>query len=249
MANNLALQKKEHVAGLIAIVSDVETFREFERGLTIQKIVDKAVPISVMQKEVGTRQVAQALDLQLTRLVANLNLKWNLNDNQIQQIVIDLLDKYPNESLEDFILVFKRARQGEFGDLFRLDSPVIFSWMETYLDEKYAVIENKLATEKDDYFKPVKHEPSSTEWLKKWKSEIESIEIKKVAPMTERDIAKEGRETPKKVAYPTSSAEEVIKHELHLQYIRENYDARTADKKPNWLPEKEWIDNHLESIS
>ena len=86
MENN-QLQHREHLTGLIATLTSVEASREFERNLTIAKIVESALPMSELIRHVGHRNVAIALDVQLTRLVASLNLKWNVNDSQIKDIV------------------------------------------------------------------------------------------------------------------------------------------------------------------
>jgi hypothetical protein len=238
---NNKLQLKEHSTGLIAIVTDPDAARDFERKLTIQSVIEKSVPLSVLKQAVGGRAVAVALDIQLTRLVASLNLKWNLNDGQIKTIVEDLLDKYPGESLEDFILCFKKARQGEYGELIRLDSPIIFTWMEKYLDEKYRIIEDNLAKEKDDYYKTVIPENSDRDWLSEWQKAVsQSDGVRTVRPMTPKEIQSEGRERPKKESYPSTSLNEIEIKLRHIQYIRENYDARTGQPLPGYITEKEW---------
>ena len=141
-----ALQNRERASDLIAIVTNKENLKDYERSLTLEKIISNGLPIHELQRAVGLRQVAIALDLQLSRLVSNLNLKWTLNDQQVKLIVDDLLTIYPNETLEDFILCFKKARQGAYGDLIRLDAPVIFSWMKNHLDEKYQLIEARVVS-------------------------------------------------------------------------------------------------------
>lgn len=222
-------------------MTDPERSRELERRLTIQKIVDDSLPISELQRTVGNREVAQALDIQLTRLVGSLNLKWNLSDSQIKTIVEDLLDKYKNESIEDFILVFKKARQGEFGELYRLDSPVIFGWMDKYLDEKYQVVEKKLMDEKESYYKTLKHKDTETDWLKLWRDKIEAIEVKNVVPLTTKEIIEEGQSKPKHEKYVPPDESYVVAHELHLQWARENHDPYTGKPKANWISEEDWI--------
>lgn len=201
------------------------------------------MPVSEVCKYSGMAEIKKAIDIQLTKLVAGLNLKWNLSDNQIAQIVEDLLEKYPHETLEDFVLVFKRARMGEFGELFRLDGPVIFSWMETYLEEKYRVIEDKLAKEKDEYYKPVKPVKSDSEidWLKRWGESNDSIKIQKVPPLTDKDIWREGQVEPKRQPYPITSKNELIARELHFQWLSECHDPRTREPNENYLPEKDWL--------
>lgn len=101
--------------------------------------------------------------------------------------------------------------------------------------------------EKEDYKKQYQPEPGSSDinWLDVWKKSIESVETKyrtSINTMTREEILREGQaDPPAKDPYPTSSAEEVIKHELHLHYIRENYDARTAEQKECWISEEDWM--------
>jgi hypothetical protein len=189
------------LTGLIAILTDKEKSKEFERGLTIQKIVKDAVPLCELRRTIGNKPVAQAIDIQLTRLVASMNLKWNLSDGQIQQIVEDLIDKFPNETVEDFILIFKKARQNEFGEIYRLDSAVIFGWVEKYLDEKYQVLESILMKEKDDIYKPVEIAPSNVDWHKKWLEEVKKINVDNSGNVIDDDYVKKyGKEDPVKVS-------------------------------------------------
>ena len=45
------------------------------------------------------------------------------------------------------------------------------------------------------------------------------------------------------VGYKKTEFEKLQDHELHIQYIRENYDPYTGKKKPNWIEESEWRKN------
>lgn len=40
---------------------------------------------------------------------------------------------------------------------------------------------------------------------------------------------------------PSGTIEDFNRHELHLQYIRENYDPLTGKPLPGWMPENEWL--------
>lgn len=237
------LQLRERSIGLIATLSDSGKARDFEKALTLQKIVNEAQPICEVIKNTSSREVAMALDIALTKLVAMVNVNQNLNDGQIKIIVEDLLDKYPNESLEDFILCFKKARHGEFGIIYHVHSAIVFAWMDLYLDQKYQVIERNLMLEKENFHKPIKPEPSNIDWHKKWLDEVRAVESKpKSLEMTDEEIKREGQEKPvSRYQYPTTSATELQKRELHFRYITENYDARTADKLPNWESEESWL--------
>jgi hypothetical protein len=191
------LQHKERSTGLIAILTDSDSARAYERSLTIKKIVKEAIPITELKKHVEPREIAIALDIQLTRLVANLNLKWTVNDSQVKTIVEDLLEKYPNETLEDFILCFKKARQGEYGELIRLDSAIIFTWMTIYLEEKYEALEDELQKEKDrPYELPDKAEGPGYRAFKEWSKKL--TEQSRTPGLTRDDVLKYGQSEPKR---------------------------------------------------
>lgn len=227
MEKGKELQHRERSTGLIATIKSPEKFREMERGLTVEKIVENSIPIAALKQTIPYKEIAQALDIQLTRLVGSLNLKWNLQDEQIKVIVEDLLDKYPNESLEDFTLVFKKARTGCFKDkdgdstIYRLDSAIIFSWMEQHLEEKYRVLESKLREEKDEFFKPVKpvaKSESHQKWLDKLKEAVDGIQSKKTVPLTKDEIRREGQPKPVDFKYNTDQVQALqilIQGEMH----------------------------------
>lgn len=233
------LQLRERSSALIAIVTDLEKSRDFERALTMDKIIYEAIPMAELKRTVGSRQVAIALDIQLTRLVANLNLKWTVNDAQIKTIVEDLLDKYPNETIEDFILCFKKARQGEYGELIRLDGPIIFSWMRLYLDDKYKAIENDLMKQKDDYYKTVIPDESAIERLEEWKQKINSADgFKSVPHLTDDEIKAEGQENPKRHAYQYNESEAQIRLREHHEKLWAFQEQTVRERHPEWTEDQ-----------
>lgn len=234
------LRQRERSTALIAILTDQDKAREFERSLTLSKIIEEAIPISVLRKTVGLREIAQALDVQLTKLAASVNVSQNLNDSQIKIIVEDLLDKYPNETIEDFILVFKRARQGGFGTIYHLHSAVIFGWMETYLEEKYKALEKKLERDRDGIFTESTCDTgpgykAAQQYVKKLNEDKRAV-----IPMTEKEAEQEGQEKPKRKVYYRPSDTYLSQKERHLQYLRANYDSFTMEKLDGWLPEDQW---------
>lgn len=65
-----------------------------------------------------------------------------MNEDQAIETAYLLLDKYPHESLEDFVIMFRNAKTGKYGELYnRLDGQIIFKWMGEYLEEKAAHME------------------------------------------------------------------------------------------------------------
>jgi len=181
----------------------------------------------------------------LTKLVGSLNLKWNLNDSQILQIVEDLVERYPHETVEDFILLFRKARQNEFGEIYRLDSAVIFGWMDKYLEEKYKIAEKQLEGYKS--INPLTEIAAALppDRLKEWHAAVDSVKLRPILPLTNKEVLTEGQERVEKKQYPRTSESELLKREKHFQWIAANFDARTGDKLPTWVSEEIWNENNV----
>lgn len=86
----------------------------------------------------------------------------------------------------------------------------------------------------------------SEQYLKRTQEFLDAIkaaaEVRRIAPMPQKEIDETGQiDLPKPPPYPSTSESEVIKHALHLAYIKENYDPRTGFKLENWIEESEWL--------
>lgn len=114
---------------------DVTAINNLESKLNTKDLVH-AAPICTMIDKVGRAEIKTALDLAITRLATRLNVKHNLTDNQMVGMVDELVNHYKNESLEDFLFVFSKARRGEFGVIYKLDINTICEWMNKHLEEK-----------------------------------------------------------------------------------------------------------------
>lgn len=241
---------------LITTLTTQSLSREFERSLTIPKIIAEALPICTVIKHVEPGIVETTLDMHLTRLVESLNLKWNLQPGQITTIIEDLVDRYQYESLEDFILVFKRARQGEFGELYRLDSAVIFGWMERYLEEKYSVLERLQSSDKGKSEKVEFPEitPETEKLVKDYKSGIDVFSgTKPVLMLTKEEIKAEGQVRPPRMKAKSAGRmftdEEVGRiQDLKRVYGVKYHDVNTGDPLPNWIPFAQFEKEFYESL-
>lgn len=98
----------------------------------------------MLLKEVDLKKIQGFVAIQIGKLASRVNIAPNLNiqAHQVRDIAEQLVELYPVESLEDFVLCFKRGGLGFYGTIYRLDASVLTDWMAKYLDEKYGLIES-----------------------------------------------------------------------------------------------------------
>lgn len=89
-------------------------------------------------------------------------------------------------------------------------------------------------------------QPASDEHVAKCVAEFDemmrnSCMMNKVPKIPLKQQIEEGGWLPKKDApYPITSPMEAYVKERHFQYIKQNYEPRTAEKLPGWIPEDEF---------
>lgn len=118
-------------------------------GYSAKELIDKP-PIAMLKKVEGVGEKVEAfLAVQLVKLIesVNINSALSIQNYQIPTIAGQLVEMYPVESLEDFVLCFKRGSAGFYGTIYKLDASVLCEWMKAYLDEKYTFVEGKVKEE------------------------------------------------------------------------------------------------------
>lgn len=208
--------------------------------MTLPQIVREAVPIvtRVGSEELSVGQVLRTLDGMIMQLLAAFNVSGTMNDTQVELCVKDIYETFKSETLEDFAQVFKRARQGEYGTVYRIDQPVIFSWIHAYLETKAHAREQvpreqpfTLADLPDDKLDEIK------------KAIAESTMTRPGVPMSDAEVNREGQVRPKRKAakyYPYSGWEVIHEQDLKVQYGREHTDMYTGQVLPGHPTFDEW---------
>lgn len=71
-----------------------------------------------------------------------------LEGYQIQILAGDIYEKFKTDTLDDVVLMFKMARQGDFGKVYKCDTFEIMDWCNKYLDHKSATRERLILKKK-----------------------------------------------------------------------------------------------------
>lgn len=112
-----------------------------ERSLTVQKCL--TAPLLVNQKA-QELDIIKSIFLIVKRFNDLVNVGKKMNEDQLIALSSDLFERFSSESLEDILLFFKMARSGSFGDIYRLDSLIVLSWMDKYFDIKIQAREDEI---------------------------------------------------------------------------------------------------------
>lgn len=154
----------------------------------------------------GEATIKRMVEFELINLAALMSVGGNLNKAQVPFIAEQLIELYPNESIADFKLCFRKGSIGEYGDIQRLDGITIGQWMKSYLEAKYDAIVDAMMKEKDAYNKPIIPErdkeltPDDPEyyWHDAWLENLSrQFKTEKVGNVNDPEwIKKHGQEKP-----------------------------------------------------
>lgn len=101
---------------------------------TPAQVFNTNLPTIGTVKKVYGDDFAQAyIETWIVNISEFVNIGKNMNENQIYETAQMILDSYPYFTLADINLIFKKAKKGDFGQIYdRLDGQIIFSWFTKY---------------------------------------------------------------------------------------------------------------------
>lgn len=193
----------------------------------------------------GKETVQQFIHFELVKLSNLVSVGGNITTAQAQFIASELIELFPNETIADFKLCFQRGARGDYGDIFRMDGIVIRKWMQTYLEEKYQVLEDQMMKEKDSYRQTIiPEDPDET--AKKYLAIMEEQlrpagqkttlsrnlqYLNDLKGLSEAEIAREGKEKPAHREYKGPSEEYVLISQRIKDIARKMYSG-SREAKP-----------------
>jgi hypothetical protein len=112
-------------------------------GLSIEKSLE-CVKIFKLKQQLEEADLMKIVIFIIKNFCDSFNLKESMNALQIVEAANEFIERYSHESLEDFILCLKKAKNGQYGPVYnRIDRTIIFEFWMKYLIEKSSFLENK----------------------------------------------------------------------------------------------------------
>jgi hypothetical protein len=149
--------------------------------------------------------------------------------------VTDKFDYIPEEMQKKYILLELEQDQNYDG----LNSRVIWKWLDRHKSSHMTHSQfSEVDLSQGKFYDELK--PETKQLVDDFLRGLsDSLAVPK---MSKEEVEMNGQEKPTRRASAYIPDPEIVKaKELHIQYIRENYDAITAKPKPNWVEEREWI--------
>lgn len=140
--------------------------------------------------------------------------EWLLDEYQCDpiEVVIDCLSHPPHTGEKNW----------------RLTPDTLRNWMTISLEKEAERKENR-HEEAKSRFREIEMQPISDATQKLIDSYLNRLQAKSSPLLIERK------------PYTTPPLKQIAAHELHMQYIRENYDTLTGKPLSGWMPENEWL--------
>lgn len=203
------------------------------------ELVFEQPKIREMCKAIGEANVKLMIQFELVKLAELMSVGGNLNDAQVEFVSEQLMELYPNESIADFKICFRRGAMGTYGQIQRMDGLTIGEWMKLYLNEKYEVLERQLMNERDEYYKVVIPEKSDRDWHAEWLNAVNKNDgFKEVPKLTEEEINAEGQEKPKRKVHPYNESEAQIMLREAREKLWRYQEMTVRERHPDWTEEQ-----------
>ena len=94
-----------------------------EQNLTIRQSLENAPLVIYSGEKIATiKQIIRVIEFFL-EVTGN-----KLETYQIQVLAGDLYEKFSHETFDDIVLMFKMARRGEFGKVYKFDTMLVMDW-------------------------------------------------------------------------------------------------------------------------
>lgn len=173
-----------------------------EQNLTIRQSLETAPLVIYSGEKIATiKQIIRVIEFFL-EVTGN-----KLETYQIQVLAGDLYEKFSHETFDDIVLMFKMARRGEFGKVYKFDTMLVMDWAGQYLERKT-----------DEREKLVRSKPPQEQEEKKEDAPLKYFH--ELPEEMQEKFAKIGQNSTKMPVFLPKKATEEMSQEKHRREIQ-----------------------------
>lgn len=116
---------------------------KLEKNITIKKSLEYGLPLRKLntffanENDDGFENALQFIYNLIENVSGFFNTREKMTGRQTVQVALAIMERWPNENIEDIILAFKNVKMGLTDKVFgRVDGEAIMGWIEEYLHKK-----------------------------------------------------------------------------------------------------------------
>jgi hypothetical protein len=174
-------------------------FAEVEMQLTIDQSINHGVKLKNLNVFLENKSNEQAkngirvLFRLLEHAIGFFNIREKMTDEQIIQVAMIIMERWPNDNLQDIALALKEAKMGLLKtEIYgRVDGDTIIKWIEEFMDKKAARMEEMHQEQKHARSEPIDFnkmlgegspasEEEKAEWIRKCKALVNGNKNKRI---------------------------------------------------------------------
>lgn len=157
--------------------------------------------------------------------------------NTLMDLLVNISLKFPYipEQAQRDIITHNVVTDPEFTSL---NARIVYKWLNAQKDKYYKELAHipTVETETVEIVTGQKRDEYYEQWLKA----LAPIQDRINTTSTKREVLILGHERQGPTDYTPLSEDDVTRREKHLRYIKENFDAKTGKKLPDWIEETKW---------
>ena len=204
---------------------------------------DSLKPSTILRDQPSKPSLAAHISSLLLQ-IAKLYQVPNFDETNALMLAKDTIERFKFEPIEVVIKCLENPPStGEKN--WRLTPDTIAQWMTIVLEKESELLEREHQKTKSKSIEFEVPQDITLETEKMIQEYINSLsDFKSVPKLTDGYINKNGQRKPKqhsKSAGYKIDGELEKKHDLHIQWVRDNYDSFTGKPKKEWVSEAEWL--------
>lgn len=209
--------------------------------------VCSAPPLQELLNQGQKKGILEAIISLLILKAANrLSVSGNLRGGQADEIAQQIMTDYPLLSIEDINLLLLNGSKGKYGEIYRFDISVIYSWIKAYELEKAEYLEQNMVkvTKSNTLLLPEinNFDPSTSEMINNYLNKLATAGGMRKVPNVTEDELYQDKPKAKSAGIKYGSEHDNWIRDMKILWAKEHTDLYTGRLKKNAMDFETWLE-------